>query len=107
MKEYIICAAIHYKDGKVYEAQPANIESGIVIAGRRHQNCILTIAQLLPDYDKTLIGREGQGFITASNRYVDRVEAYQIAKRAGQLLMNIDDTVGSEDKPQLISENLY
>jgi len=27
-KEYILCAAIHYKDGQVYLHQPKNVETG-------------------------------------------------------------------------------
>jgi hypothetical protein len=34
-KEYIICSAIWFRDGKKYEMQPKNIESGFVISGRR------------------------------------------------------------------------
>ncbi len=45
MKEKIICAAIHLNDGNIYQYQPKNITSGIVIAGRRHHNCFLTLFQ--------------------------------------------------------------
>jgi len=102
-REHILCAAIHYNDGKTYDDQPSNIESGIVITGRRHHNAISTLEQLMPDHNPDLVTRENQGFITASNRYVDRKEAYQIAKKAGQLLMNLDE----QTEPLLISENLY
>ena len=38
--ERILCAAIWYNDGKKHVHQPINIETGFVICGRRHHNCI-------------------------------------------------------------------
>ena len=37
--EYILCAALYYKDGKVHANQPKNITTGVVVCGRRHNNC--------------------------------------------------------------------
>ena len=99
--EYILCAAIHYKDNRVYPAQPTNIDTGIVALGYRHKNCY--DAMTILGYDMQLVNRTHQGFLTSHNRYVDRKEAYQIAKNAGQLLMNLDE----QEQPELISENLY
>jgi hypothetical protein len=101
MREFIICAAVHFKDGKKREHQPKNIESGIVVAGRRHHNCFLTAFDLS---DET-IGRQDhvQGFITSRDRFVDRKEGYEIAKREKQLFSGLIH----DDKPILISEELY
>lgn len=43
MKEYIICAANHYDDGKKHPHTPKNIEQGFVICGRRHHRGMLKI----------------------------------------------------------------
>lgn len=96
--EYILCAAIHYQDGEKYVHQPKNIESGIVVAGRRHHNCFTTMAQFITDRTKKKV----QGFITSTDRFVDRAEAYTIAKAAGQILMN-----ENRNTQILISEDLY
>lgn len=104
MNERILCAAIHFKDGQSYEHQPTNIESGLVITGYRHCNCYATLAALTGDHIKKVnIGREGQGFLTNLNRYVDRKEGYRIAKEAGQLLHNMHDP----NEPILVSEDMY
>jgi hypothetical protein len=104
--EHILCAAIHYKDGRKYEHTVKNIESGLVICGRRHHNCILLLSQVLGDaYDKTLIGREGQGFITSFDRFVSRKEAFIIAKREGQIWHDLHDE--NDNDCILISEDLY
>jgi hypothetical protein len=34
-KEYILSAAVHFDDGKIYEHQPSNIKTGFVVCGRR------------------------------------------------------------------------
>ena len=111
MKEYIICASIHFNDGKKHENQPVNIDTGFVVSGRRHHNCYSTLAAIaksigLEERIKVLMNkteRDGQGFITNTNRHVDRKEGYLIAKSAGQLLHNIHDA----SNPILISEDLY
>ncbi len=100
--EYILCAAIHYKDGGSYPHQPKNVDSGLVMAGRRHSDCIAMLS-LLNGYNKSLVGRDAQGFLTSHNRWVSRSEAYLIAKAAGQLLHNLHDPAN----PILISEDLY
>ena len=41
-QEYILCAAVHYNDLGMYARQPKNIETGYVICGCRHDNCILS-----------------------------------------------------------------
>ena len=108
-KEYILCAAIWYKDGteapKRMIAQ--NISSGVVIGQWRHGNCI-NIRATNPIWNKkTLkerINRENDavpmmvsnenpdieyeyvdGFITSKGRFVDRWQAAKIALDCGQL----------------------
>ncbi len=104
LKEYILCSAIHYNDGKQYVHQAKNITVGIVVAGRRHHNCITTLSALLGDqYDKKLAGRDVQGFLTNTDRYVTRKQGYVIALRAGQLLHNMHDKIN----PILISEDVW
>jgi hypothetical protein len=40
--QYIICAAILFKNGIVYQEQPINVTDGICVSGRRHNNCFTT-----------------------------------------------------------------
>jgi hypothetical protein len=99
---YIICAAIWFKDGNKYEHQPKNIDSGLVVCGRRHHNCFLTAFELnggkkiegLNELEATAV----QGFLTSDDRFVNRKEAGQIAFDAGQI---------NKLKNCLFSEDLY
>ena len=117
-KEFIVCAAIWYNDGKQYEAQPENIKDGFVICGRRHHNCYQTLA-ILSDFDEKIkariIGieakmtpedhRNNQGFVTSLDRYVNRREGYLIAKANNQIQYGAYAT--DSETAILISENLY
>ena len=93
-KEFILCAAIKYQD--------------TVICGRRHGDCYTILKKLLTPYihpdDIILPEREYQGFITSTNRYVDRKEAFKIAKENNQIWHNLFDDV---DENILTSEDLY
>lgn len=112
-REYILCASIRFDDGKKYEDQPKNIETGFVVCGRRHHNCynsLQAIGNTLGISDEVMVknlidraGRDNQGFVINLDRHVDRREAYLIAKEAGQLLHNFHD----QSNPILISEDLY
>lgn len=109
MKEFIICAANRYDDRECHKHQPINIERGFVVCGRRHHNCISTFTQIVGfPYDE--VGRrihrtEVQGFITNTNRFVTRYQAYLIAYEAGQI---IGPNKGiSENNIGLTSEDLY
>lgn len=105
MEEIIICAAIWYKELPTQTFLPKNIKNGIVVCGHRHGHCIdivkmlsgLRTVQIAPDG----VGETIQGFLTNTNRFVDRVEAYQIAKDRNQL----NDRIHSEG--YLYSEDLY
>ena len=101
-KEYIICAANHYDDGEKQIHGPRNIESGFVICGRRHHNCISIFAQMVGfPYDENglkLMNTETQGFLTSKDRFVTREYGAEIALEAGQT---------DELKRRLFSEDLY
>ena len=114
MKEYILCASIHFDDGKKHPHQPKNIQTGFVVCGRRHHNCYTSVGAVLdtigidPKETKKIIlsaGRDSQGFITNLDRHVGRKEAYLIAKESNQIVYG----AGLTDKENaiLISENLY
>jgi hypothetical protein len=78
---------------------PVNINNGFVILGRGHKECDdlaedLVDFAVIDDIDKVY------GFLTTSNRFVDRYEAFQIAKNADQLFSFIDknqDTLWAGD----------
>jgi len=105
MNEYIICAAIWFKDDMVRKLQPINIEVGIVICGHRHANIIYQLAEMYPDRRYILLNDDGkttiQGFLTNKNRFVNRAEAAQIALNAKQV-----ESINLLS-PYLFSEDLY
>jgi len=101
LQELILCASIHFDDGKVYANQPKNIETGIVLSGHRH-GCIFPQLRFGHREDITE-GELGiidivQGFLTNKNRFVTREEAEEIAFNEGQI---------KEKKGRLYSEDLY
>lgn len=115
---YILCAAIWYNDGQEHDGQPKNIDTGFVIAGRRHHNCYATAKALagldnaiklkIENIENTMDWEQykrHQGFITSIDTYVDRREAYLIARESGQIKNG--EYLGSIDDPMLISEHLY
>ena len=105
-KEFILCAANYYNDGIKYDHSCKNIKTGFVICGRRHHNCIATFAKMVGfPYDEKgheLMRTEQQGFITNTDRWVDRLEALKIAKEANQLI-----TGEGNESLGLFSEDLY
>lgn len=97
-KEYILCAAIWFHDGKVHEHQPKNVNNGFVVTGRRHHNCYMTMAVIRgEDVKRIIFPKEVQGFITNLDRFVDRKEGGEIAFKANQ----------SKQTECLFSEDLY
>lgn len=106
MKEYILCAAIWYKEiplkREIPQVRPKNIDKGIVVTGHRHGQCIWTVVCLtgLRTVDKAAdaTGDHEQGFLTNTNRFVSREEAAKIAFAAGQT---------KEELQILYSEDLY
>jgi hypothetical protein len=102
LPERVVCAAVHYQDGNKYEHQPRNIESGVVICGWRHHNCLATVFALKPSLK--MESATIQGFITTKGRFVDRKEARIVAFKAGQVK---DWTSNHRDILELFSEDLY
>lgn len=128
--EYILCAAIHYDNGIKYRFQQMyGIETGFVLCGFRHPH-IIDVLPTNPYYFKNLFEGEEvdpvekqkydelkykygwaddsltrcettQGFLTSKGRFVNREEALEIARAAGQ----VGDDAGY--KKQLFSEDLY
>jgi len=76
-KEYILCSAINYKIGVL----------NITKIGFRHSDCAK------PEYPFT------EGFLTSKNRFVDRKEAWNIAKEVNQIIKvsGGEGTLYSED----------
>jgi len=102
-QEFILCAAIWYKDLTTSIRNPVNIPHGIVVLGHRHPDCISTVLCLTGRRTVELaddgVGKTMQGFLTNTNRFVSRKEAAIIAINSKQIskLNYSDDTLYSED----------
>tara|TARA_R110000782_G_scaffold29041_1_gene72507 strand:+ start:6215 stop:6520 length:306 start_codon:yes stop_codon:yes gene_type:complete len=97
-QEQILCAAIWLKSVERAAHRPINTPGGVVVCGFRHGNCISEIVALT---GKRLHehGEHIQGFLTNSNRFVDREEGAEIwVKNGGKL---------NYSKDKLYSEDLY
>ncbi len=107
--EYILCSANFYDDGVNHVHAPKNIQQGFVVCGRRHHNCIETFAMIVgfpyTDEGHAIYRTEIQGFLTNTNRFVDRKEAYKIAFAADQI--KGPNKGYSENSIGLTSEDLY
>jgi hypothetical protein len=103
-KEYILCAAIWCKEiplkKEIPQVLPKNCDRGIVVTGHRHGQCIWTIGCLTGlrcvSNAEDGVGENIQGFLTNTNRFVDRQEGGQIAFDAGQT-QTLKKTLYSED----------
>jgi hypothetical protein len=88
-KEYIICAAIWYKELPTQTFLPKNLDKGVVVCGHRHGHCIdimKTLGQLRsvvkgPDS----VGDNEQGFLSNKGNFYDRFESMRLAIEAGQV----------------------
>lgn len=98
MRENIICSALHINNEKEYVHQPKNIKQGYVVCGRRHHNCYVTLNMIDDNPDRKNII---QGFLTNQDRFVNRKEAFQIARCSMQIKnlgeWNQDSILYSED----------
>ncbi len=83
-KEYIYCAATWFKQQPTAHYLPGNIKTGVVIGGLNH-TMILYIANALLGNRQCEQGEQETGFLTSTNRFVDRKEAMIIAKGQDQL----------------------
>lgn len=106
MKEYILCAAIWYKEiplkKHIPQALPKNCDRGIVVTGYRHGQCLRLMCSLTGlrsvHFAEDGVGEHIQGFLTSTNRFVNREEGAIIAFKAEQI---------KEQIKTLYSENLY
>lgn len=105
-KEFILCAAIHFKNGAPTTVK--GVESGVVVCGRRHADCYAALQGIIGEVDpSTLPDRDDQGFLTSFNRYVGREEGFNIAKANGQIL-RISPLYGEDQQNRILaSEDLY
>ena len=114
-KEFIICSAIRYveyiekfgfiKIIPLLEYDPEKHYERIV-CGRRHNDCYNTIRFLnfmlqIQFNEKTI----EDGFMTSKGRFVNRFEAYEIAKKEEQFYM--PELSNNELTKSLTSEDLY
>ena len=106
-KEYILCAAVWYKDIElkkvIPQVLPKNCDRGIVVLGHRHGQALWTMSSLTglrtcENGEDCCGGEHVQGFLTNTNRFVDREEAAQIAFDSGQI---------EQHTITLYSEDLY
>lgn len=105
--EKVVCAAIWLDDGRKYNMQPKNIQSGVVVCGHRHPHCkAILMAWLYPNWQtddlQTILknevnNKEVQGFLTSENRFVDRQEGASIHVSNGGILHYNSNTLYSED----------
>lgn len=86
MTEKILCAATWFDDGKKHNFQPKNIETGLVVMGFNHAMIFQTIGGSVKERQELGIHEREQGFVTTYQRFVDRKEALEIAKREGQIV---------------------
>jgi hypothetical protein len=100
MREYIICSAIHIDNKKEYIHKPKNIKTGFVVCGRRHHDCFHTLFMIDSAVDKNIIT---QGFLTNTDKFLNRKESFQIARCANQI-----KNLGEWDQgSNLTSEDIY
>ena len=109
--EYILCAAIKF----TYPSNEKREE--IILSGYRHADifknrhdiynlihCQYNRVQPFVDFKTVFFKEEEQGFLTSTNRFVDRFEAKDIAMKANQIIKH--KSYDHYDK-RLYSEDLY
>lgn len=110
MREYILCAAIWYRDiplkMEIPQVLPKNCDRGLVVLGHRHGQCMWTMSCLTGlrtcEIGEDCAGDHEQGFLTSLNRFVGREEALEIAMRENQI-----KDLGEIRGNRLFSEDLY
>lgn len=98
--ERIICAANWYKELPTPVYGPKNITEGIVFCGHNHLMCLHQMVAMTGKRQSEA-GPEEQGFITSTNRFVNREEAAKIALACKQI-----EKLNYSSK-DLYSEDLY
>lgn len=105
-KEYILCAATWYQELETSHTNPKNIDKGVVLCGYRHGDIIYQLLSLTGKRSvEPVCGKYVQGFLTNTNRFVDRQEAYKIAFTVNQI--HGPNKGQSENLIGLTSEDLY
>ncbi len=103
-REYILCAAIWFDDGKKHHHQTVNVLTGFVVCGQRHHNALHTAhaiagTETYQEFkDKCGILSQMQGFVTSYGNFIDRKEAAKLASLTGQI---------TKETECLFSEDLY
>lgn len=119
--EYIICSAILFAESKNVDykdlltvnemSEAVKTLFGIpfnehIICGRRHSDCYLIVKRLNESlYRKMTDENTIKGFMTSKGRFVNRSEAYKIAKEEEQFYM--PELSNNELTKLLTSEDLY
>lgn len=93
----IVCSAVVFTELPNNGVQLYGVEKGLVLTGMRHHHCYATL-KMLQICKVNNVGNTIEGFITSFGRFVDRVEAAEIAYNCGQ----IDEKINV-----LFSENLF
>ncbi len=88
-EEFIVCSAIN-----IY---------GRIFTGYRHADCYEIAYLIYPNHDPQ---RPEQGFLTSHKRFVNRKEAWVIAKANNQVRYGLEASENG-DESELTSENLY
>ena len=90
--------AVENKNVPINSFLPKNITEGVVFCGFRHGQCIYSKCAVTGLRDAES-GDSIQGFLTSLNRFVDRQEAWNIAKEANQIIKVTggEGTLYSED----------
>jgi len=94
-KEYILCSAINV--------------NGIIISGRRHNDCYDTLSKIEINCESRNIhkpDRKEQGFLTSKGNFVYRKDAWNIANDNNQIRYGKEASENGTDS-ELTSENLY
>ncbi len=86
-EEYIICAAIWYKELELKNpiilrlpgCAPINVKEGIVFAGLRHVNCSSQMTAITGfSRMSAVVGEHIEGFLTSKNIFLSRDEANKL-----------------------------
>ena len=90
-KEFILCASIKW--------------GNTIISAHRHVDCYKILDSLVKNIlESAYPGRDKQGFLTSHNRFVDRKEAFKIAKDNNQIYHKFH---GNMEEGELTNEDLY
>lgn len=90
--EYILCSAVKYKDS--------------IICGRRHNDCY-SVLRMFGVKEDAMPDRECEGFLTSLDRFVNRTEAFHIAKKQNQIISSTIMYIEAELRSEDLWEDLY